>query len=249
MFGRVSLQEPVLRGVGLRFRWTMPPRYSEVRGTLAEILMAAVETADDWYWDFREADSTVYVSNQDARMHARLSPRELKLGNEIPDTDALKAAAHRCLKPCLDTLNRQTLTEVGCAAVWMMAAESTATVESELEGWLFRPSFRKTMAPLGGQPDDLTIYASFGSDGDVASSINIEPITDEQASKGNYFESNFMASEFPPAALVTVIQRWQDGQITPDQGVDRAAELLAEMLPVGRELLATIQETHEQPRD
>lgn len=249
MFEHVSLQEPVLRGVGLRFRWTRPPRYPEVRGALTEILMAAVETADDWYWDYKEADSTVYVSNQDARMHATLSPRELKLQNEIPNAEALNAAAHRCLKPCLDTLNRQTLIEVGCAAVWMMAAESTATVESELEGWLFRPSFRRTMAPLGGQPDDLTMYASFGSDGEVASSIRTEPLTDEQAANGNYFESDFVASDFPPTALVTVIQRWQDAQITPDQGVDRAAELLAEMLPVGRELLATIQGPHAQPRD
>jgi hypothetical protein len=249
VFGRVSLQEPVLRSIALRFGWTLPPRYPEVRGLLTEILVAAVETVDDWFWDATDAESSVFAWNEEERMHATVEPMALELVNELPNVEALNEVAQRCLGPCLDTLNLPAVTNVGCAATWMMAAESTSKVEKELETWLCSPSFRTRMAPFGSQPDDLTIYARFESDGGVGTSIKTEPVTDEQAAEGGFFLSRLTPSEFPPAALVTSIQRWQDVGLASDQGTDRAAELLEQLLPLGFKLLATIDESDEQLRD
>jgi hypothetical protein len=246
----VSLQEPVLRGVGLRFGWTpAPPRYPDVRGILTEILVAAVGTVDDWSWDYKEADSTVFAWNEETRMHATLRPRALEIVNELPNLEALKNAAQQCLEPCLQALNLQAVTEVGCAASWMMAAESTSHVEEELETWLCSPSFRTKMALLGSRPDDLTIYACYGSEREVTTSIKIEPVTDEQAAEGGFFLSDLAPSEFPPAALLATLDRWQKIQLVSDLGVDQAAESLEQILSLGPHLLATIGESHEQLRD
>jgi len=245
----VALQEPVLRSVGLGFRWALGPRYADVRGELTEILAAATDAADNWAWDVFDGDPSILVWNEDRRLHVIVQPRGLDIVSEHPDIDAVVAVASEVLAGCLDALNLKVVTRVSSSAKWTLAAGAAADVEKALEDWLLSPRLRTTLGPIGGRPDDLILSGRFEADNGVVTMFKTEPVTDEQAVGGGFFISDMEASEFPPASLLVDLERQHTDEFDSADGTKRSEGVLQQVLSQGSKLLATVGARDDLPDD
>lgn len=246
----MSLQEPVLRAAGLAFRLTLAPRFPDVRGLLTDVLLEVLHAGEeegesdiDWFWDSGSGSSSpaVFAWDETRRLNISLAPRRLDILSEAPDVQALNSTARHILGPCLDILGLSEAIGCSATATWTLAAEQAADAEQALEEWVFQSSLRKTFEPLGGRPDDLVFEATFAGGGDVATSFRAEPVTDEQASEGPFFLSEFEVDEFPPGALLVQVERHQNSSGSADDAVERAERHLDKVLDQTDRLLATLE--------
>ncbi len=245
----MDLQEPVLRGVSLSFGWEHSPLFSDVRGALTKVLVAATEAGERWVWDRMDGEPVVMASNDERRLFTFLHPEGLEITSEHPDTDAVAAVAGSSVERCLDRLEIAELRRVGVGAYWTLAAGKANQAGAALEGWLFSPRLRTTLGALGGRPDDLIVSARFEADNGVATTLRTEPLTDEQATNGPFFISDMEASEFPPALLLVRVDREHEASFGPAEGVERSSHVLHQVLSQGNKLIATLGREDDRSGD
>lgn len=236
----MALQEPVLRGVNLSFGWEQSPLFSDVRGALTKVLVAATEAGERWIWDRMDGEPVVMASNDERHLFTFLHPEGLEITSEHPDTDAVTAVAGSSVERCLDRMEIGELRRVGVGACWTLAAEQADQAEAALEEWLFSSRLRTTLGALGGRPDDLIVSARFEADNGVVTTLRTEPLTDEQAANGPFFISDMEASEFPPAMLFVRVEREHEARFGPAEGVERSTRVLQQVLGQGNKLIATL---------